>query len=56
MTLSGIFVIFVKQMPRWCNGSHEGLKIPWSVTAVRVRVPPSVQFGSVAQLDRATAF
>jgi hypothetical protein len=18
-------------MPRWCNGSHEGLKIPWSV-------------------------
>ena len=31
MTLSEIFIIFVKQMPRWCNGSHEGLKIPWSV-------------------------
>ena len=26
--------------PWWWNGRHEGLKIPWPETAVRVRVPP----------------
>lgn len=30
-------------MPRWRNGSRRGLKIPWSVMAVRVRLPFSVQ-------------
>lgn len=30
-------------MPRWRNGSRRGLKIPWSVMAVRVRLPLSVQ-------------
>ena len=25
--------------PRWWNGRHEGLKIPWPEKAVRVRVP-----------------
>ena len=31
-------------MPMWCNGSHEGLKIPWTVMSVPVRVRPSVQW------------
>ncbi len=26
----------------WCKGSHEGLKIPWTVMSVPVRVRPSV--------------
>ena len=30
-------------MPTWCKGSHEGLKIPWTVMSVPVRVRPSVQ-------------
>lgn len=30
-------------MPRWRNGSRRGLKIPWSVMTVRVRLPLSVQ-------------
>jgi hypothetical protein len=30
------------QTPRWWNGRHEGLKIPWAVMSVRVRVPLSV--------------
>lgn len=25
-------------MAAWCNGSHEGLKIPWSERTVSVRV------------------
>ena len=29
--------------PRWWNGRHEGLKIPWPVMAVRVRVPLAAQ-------------
>ena len=29
--------------PWWWNGRHEGLKIPWPETAVRVRVPPEAQ-------------
>ena len=28
-----------KRMPGWWNGRHEGLKIPWPLPAVRVRVP-----------------
>ena len=34
-------------MPRWRNGSRRGLKIPWSVMAVRVRLPFSVQIFSL---------
>jgi hypothetical protein len=30
-------------MLEWCNGSHEGLKIPWTETSVPVRVRPRVQ-------------
>ena len=32
-----------QNMPTWCKGSHEGLKIPWTVMSVPVRVRPSVQ-------------
>ena len=35
--------IFADAMPWWWNGRHEGLKIPWPETAVRVRVPPGAQ-------------
>ena len=28
-----------KFMPQWWKGRHEGLKIPWPVMAVRVRIP-----------------
>ena len=31
-------------MPRWWNGRHEGLKIPWPGMAVRVRVPLAAPF------------
>ena len=37
-------------MPRWWNGRHVGLKIQWSVMAVRVQVPPWVQYARVSQL------
>ena len=30
----------------WCNGSHEGLKIPWTEMSVRVRVPSPLPRGS----------
>ena len=30
-------------MLEWCNGSHEGLKIPWTEMSVPVRVRPRVQ-------------
>ena len=29
--------------PWWWNGRHEGLKIPWPETAVRVRFPPEAR-------------
>lgn len=32
-------MVCVTWSPRWWNGRHEGLKIPWPVMAVRVRVP-----------------
>ena len=32
-----------KDLLWWCNGSHEGLKIPWTVVSVLVRVRPRVQ-------------
>ena len=31
-------------LPRWWNGRHEGLKIPWPEMAVRVRVPLAALF------------
>ncbi len=31
-------------LPRWWNGRHEGLKIPWPGMAVRVRVPLAALF------------
>ena len=34
-----IFADAKRILPRWWNGRHEGLKIPWPETAVRVRVP-----------------
>ena len=30
-------------LPWWWNGRHEGLKIPWPETAVRVRFPPGAR-------------
>ena len=40
-------------MPQWWNGRHEGLKIPWPVTAVWVQVPLEVHNTHLAQLVRA---
>ena len=44
----------------WCKGSHEGLKIPWTVMSVPVRVRPSVQRKKVyfrtPSLDEITPF
>ena len=31
---------FILHMPRWCKGSHEGLKIPW--TFVRAGSSPAL--------------
>ena len=37
--VAGPSPVFRSRSPRWWNGRHEGLKIPWSEMAVRVRVP-----------------
>lgn len=28
----------ISTMAQWCNGSHEGLKIPWAAMPVSVRI------------------
>ena len=40
-----------QRMAAWWNGRHKGLKIPWGVSPVRVRVPPRLMQKERPQAD-----
>ena len=59
ITISFVFCLVIRifagefqiPLPRWWNGRHEGLKIPWPVMAVRVRVPLAARLDKTSPVD-----
>ena len=59
ITISFVFCLVIRTfagefqipLPRWWNGRHEGLKIPWPVMAVRVRVPLAARLDKTSPVD-----